>query len=80
MARGDPGRDPGERDPHRPHRRAVQRGGKELGDRLFHDFAGWMMMPIALVVLWLGLKLLDWVLVDDPGKASREVRGERGST
>jgi exosortase len=47
-------------------------GGKELGDRLFHDFAGWMMMPIALVVLWLGLKLLDWVLVDDPGKASRE--------
>jgi exosortase len=27
-------------------------GGKELGDRVFHDFAGWMMLPIALVVLW----------------------------
>lgn len=47
-------------------------GGKELGDRLFHDFAGWIMMPIALVVLWVELKLLDWVWVDVGGKASHE--------
>jgi exosortase/archaeosortase family protein len=47
-------------------------GGKELGDRLFHDFAGWMMMPIALVVLWIELKLLDWVWVDVGGKAERD--------
>ena len=47
-------------------------GGKELGDRVFHDFAGWMMMPIALVVLWAELKLLDWVWVDAGGRASRE--------
>ena len=46
--------------------------GKELGDRVFHDFAGWMMMPIALVVLWAELKLLDWVWVDVGGRASRE--------
>jgi exosortase len=46
--------------------------GKELGDRVFHDFAGWMMMPIALAVLWGELKLLDWVWVDVGGKASRE--------
>lgn len=44
--------------------------GKELGDRIFHDFAGWMMMPIALLVLWGELKLLDWVWVDSGGKAS----------
>ena len=25
--------------------------GKELGDKVFHDFAGWMMMPLALGVL-----------------------------
>jgi exosortase/archaeosortase family protein len=43
--------------------------GKELGDRVFHDFAGWMMMPIALAVLWAELKLLDWVWVDVSGKA-----------
>ncbi|AMV23583.1 Transmembrane exosortase [Gemmata sp. SH-PL17] len=46
--------------------------GKELGDRVFHDFAGWMMMPLALAVLWGELKLLDWVFVDEGGKASRE--------
>ncbi|HEV3436292.1 MAG TPA: exosortase/archaeosortase family protein [Gemmata sp.] len=52
-------------------------GGKELGDKVFHDFAGWMMMPIALVILWLGLKVLDWVWVADLGQASREevIRG-----
>ncbi len=44
--------------------------GKELGDRVFHDFAGWMMMPIALVILWAELKLLDWVWVDVGGRAS----------
>jgi hypothetical protein len=47
-------------------------GGKELGERVFHDFAGWLMMPFALVVLWLELKLLDWVLLEDLGQASRE--------
>jgi len=46
--------------------------GKELGDRVFHDFAGWMMMPLALGILMLELKILDWVLQDDLGKASRE--------
>jgi len=45
-------------------------GGKELGDKVFHDFAGWMMMPIALVILWVELKVLDWVWVDEGGRAS----------
>lgn len=44
--------------------------GKELGDRVFHDLAGWMMMPLALVILWVELKLLDWVFVDEGGTAS----------
>ncbi|HJZ59198.1 MAG TPA: exosortase/archaeosortase family protein [Gemmataceae bacterium] len=47
-------------------------GGKELGDKLFHDLAGWVMMPMALIILWLELKLLDWVLLEDLGRASRE--------
>ncbi len=46
--------------------------GKELGDRVFHDFAGWMMMPLALAILWGELKLLDWVFVNTGGRASRE--------
>lgn len=55
-------------------------GGKELGDRVFHDFAGWLMMPMALVTLWLGLKVLDWVLREDLGQASREemIQGPAG--
>ena len=47
-------------------------GGRELGEKVFHDFAGWLMMPFALLVLWLELKLLDWVLLSDLGQASRE--------
>ncbi len=47
-------------------------GGKELGDRLFHDLAGWIMMPLALGLLWIELKIMDWVLVTDYGQASRE--------
>ena len=46
--------------------------GKELGDRIFHDFAGWMMMPLALGLLLLELKILDWVFLEDLGQASRE--------
>jgi exosortase len=55
-------------------------GGKELGDRLFHDFAGWLMMPIALAILWAELKLLDWVWVDVGGKASRDEVLHQGAT
>lgn len=31
----------------------------ELANRVFHDFAGWLMMPLALLALWLELKFLD---------------------
>jgi exosortase len=46
--------------------------GEEVGKRVFHDFAGWLMMPFALGVLWVELKLLDWVLQEDLGRASRD--------
>jgi hypothetical protein len=39
---------------------------------VFHDLAGWMMMPLALAILWAELQLLDLVLVDNGGRASRE--------
>ena len=38
-------------------------GWKELGDLIVHDFFGWMMMPLALGMIWLELKILDWLLV-----------------
>ncbi|MGL6073242.1 MAG: exosortase/archaeosortase family protein [Fimbriiglobus sp.] len=36
-------------------------GWKELGDKLVHDVAGWLMMPLALGMLWLVIKAMDWV-------------------
>lgn len=35
----------------------------ELADKFFHDVAGWLMMPLALLALWLELLLLDRLLV-----------------
>ncbi len=46
--------------------------GPELGEKVFHDFAGWLMMPVALAMIWVELRVLDWVLITDEGQASRE--------
>ncbi len=37
-------------------------GWKRLGDLIVHDLAGWLMMPLALALLWAELRLLDWVV------------------
>jgi exosortase len=37
--------------------------GPQLADLVFHDLAGWLMMPLGLAMLWALLCLLDWVLV-----------------
>ena len=33
--------------------------GRELADKVFHDLAGWLMMPLGLFFLWLELSFLD---------------------
>ena len=38
-------------------------GGK-IADVVFHDLAGWLMMPLALTLLWVELRVLGLVLVD----------------
>jgi exosortase len=43
--------------------------GKEWGDRIFHDLAGWIMMPFALLLLFLEMWILDHLLIrelDEP--------------
>jgi exosortase len=37
--------------------------GHELAERIFHDLAGWLMMPAAALLLWLQLYLLSKVLI-----------------
>ena len=39
--------------------------GAKFGDKIAHDTAGWLMMPIALGLVWVELKLLSWLVVED---------------
>lgn len=41
-----------------------QWAGRELADLVFHDLAGWLMMPFALAVLWAELWFLSRLLVE----------------
>lgn len=36
----------------------------EFADQVFHDYAGWLMMPAAGLIMFCFLKWLDWVIVD----------------
>lgn len=49
-----------------------QFSSRELAHKIFHDGAGWLMMIVALIILWLELYLLDRILV--PAEAKRPVR------
>lgn len=40
-----------------------QVSGLDLGNKFFHDLAGWFMMPMAVVLLWILLWILDHALV-----------------
>jgi exosortase/archaeosortase family protein len=55
--------------------------GQEAGERVAHDLAGWAMMPVALVLVWLELLVLSWLFVDveeyDAANLIRKGRGAR---
>ena len=54
---------------------AYHLSGKDspLAHLIYHDLAGWLMMPMALGMLWLELKFLANVLVEAPEEASIKV-------
>ena len=37
---------------------------KVAGDKIAHDLGGWMMMPLALGLVWLELWLMSWLFVE----------------
>jgi exosortase len=39
--------------------------GEKWANLVFHDLAGWLMMPMALGLLWLELKLLERLFIED---------------
>lgn len=40
--------------------------GPELAERVFHDFAGWLMMPMAIGLLWLLMTILSHLTIEPP--------------
>lgn len=44
---------------------AYQLLGEQRGQKLAHDISGWAMMPIALVLIWIELKLMSWLIVEE---------------
>lgn len=52
--------------------------GQEAGEKVAHDFAGWMMMPLALVLVWIELRVLSWVFVEVEEMDARAVLKTRG--
>jgi exosortase len=46
----------------------------EAAHVFFHDLAGWLMMPVALLFLWAELKLLSRLLIDPPPAPPRPTR------
>ncbi len=49
--------------------------GGELAHVFFHDVAGWLMMPLALGMLWAELALVNWVLVEEERTGPIKVAG-----
>ena len=42
----------------------------DLADKVFHDLAGWIMMPLALGLLYLEIHILGKLFVDAPKEAA----------
>lgn len=38
--------------------------GRETADLIFHDLSGWLMMPMAIVLLLIELRVFDWLFVE----------------
>lgn len=38
--------------------------GGDVADHFYHDLAGWLMMPMALLAFWFELTLLDWLFIE----------------
>lgn len=45
---------------------AFETGGQELADMIFHDLAGWLMMPLAMLLLFAELFILSRLFIEAP--------------
>lgn len=56
----------------------IDMSGSDFAQSFFHDWAGWMMMPLALVLLWLELAIVSRIIVveEDVPMSSSLIRPE----
>ena len=40
-------------------------GWTEVGNLIVHDLFGWLMMPVALAMIWAEFRIIDWLLVPE---------------
>ena len=45
---------------------AYEYANRETADLIFHDLSGWLMMPFAMLLLFLELKIIDLLYVEVP--------------
>ena len=43
---------------------AYEFGNEKMAELIFHDLAGWLMMPVGLLLLWIELLLVSMIFVD----------------
>jgi exosortase len=49
----------------------------ELAEKFFHDFAGLVMMPCAVLIMFAELWLLDKLIEHDPEKAQKKIKNKK---
>jgi exosortase len=50
--------------------------GAVLGNKYAHDAAGWLMMPTAMVLVWLELVIMSWLVVEgDESRTAGDMLG-----
>lgn len=51
--------------------------GRVIVEKYAHDVAGWLMMPLALVFVWIELTLMDWLVIEEtpPEAVSNPILG-----
>lgn len=52
--------------------------GPQLAEMVFHDLAGWFMMPMALGMLYVEFQVLSHLIIDEGASGPLQIGGRRG--